>query len=249
MQQSKRIQRERGSARDPSKVKPKFQEQRELEVKANPIRAMNPKQEKYIELIATKTVVIATGYPGSSKTYLPTALAADAFKLGSINRIIFTRPAISSSKSIGYFSGSIEEKLSPWLGAVIPILKERLGKGALEVALESGDIEFVPLEVTKGLSLNDCFFMVEEASDLTKAEVINLITRMGKNSTLVLAGDIGQSALKESSGLSWLKDFVQRHKLPDFGFIDFNEVSDIVRSTAVRKFITALDSDKEAGFN
>lgn len=248
MQQSKQVQRTKGTKRDSTKIKPKFQEQRLDEVNSNPLKPLNSKQSEYIDLLEEKPVVVALGYPGTSKTYIPTVMASDLFKLGSINKLIFTRPAISSSKSIGYFSGTIEEKLSPWLGAVLPILKERLGVGMYELALTRGDIEFVPLEVIKGMSISDAWLICEEASDLTKDEVIKIITRMGKNSTLVLAGDVRQSELKNTSGLVWLKDFIERHSLTEnFGLIDFNSVDDIVRSNAVKQFITCIVRDEKKG--
>src|SRR5690606_3365321 len=126
----------------------------------------------------------ATGYAGTSKTYVPTVMAADLFKLNQIQKIIITRPAVSTSKSLGFFKGSETEKLSVWLNSVIPIFKDRLGAVAFELALETKDVEFVPLEVIKGMSINNAWVLCEEASDLTKEEVIKLITRMGKNSKL-----------------------------------------------------------------
>ena len=65
---------------------------------------------------------------------------------------------------------------------------------------------------------------------------------------LFLLGDIRQAELKETSGLKWVADFVQRHNLSEnFGFIDFNDVNDIVRSDAVRQFIVALVRDEKKG--
>lgn len=226
-------------------IKEKFLEERKAKVQAKPLVAMSKKQQVYIDLLKDKSVVIATGYAGASKTYIPTVMAADLYKLGEINKIIITRPAVSSSKSLGYFKGSEIEKMSVWLGAVIPIFNERLGKPEFEIALGKKDIEFMPMEVIKGMSISHAWVLVEEASDLTKEEIVKLITRMGKNSTLVLSGDIRQAEIKESSGLKWVKDFVQRHDLNEnFGFIDFNEASDIVRSDAVRQFIVAMVQDE-----
>jgi phosphate starvation-inducible PhoH-like protein len=92
--------------------------------------------------------------------------------------------------------------------------------------------------------------LCEESSDLTKEEVIKLVTRMGKNSKLVLSGDIRQSELKGDSGLNWVSKFVLRHNLSaNFGFIDFNDVNDIVRSDAVRQFIVALVRDEKKGID
>lgn len=247
MQQQPTRKRSKNTKRDPSKIKPKFQEQRQQEIERNPLRPLNGKQKYYIELLETKDIVVATGYAGSSKTYCPTVMACDKFRLGEINKIIFTRPAVSTSKSLGYFSGSAIEKASMWLGGVIPILKDRLGVAPLEIALTDGDIEYLPLEVIKGMSINDAWLIVEEASDLTKEEVIKIITRMGKNSKLVLAGDVRQSELKQELGLVWLSKFIQRHNMSDnFGFVDFNQTSDIVRSESVKKFITALLKDEKS---
>lgn len=228
-------------------VKEKFAEQRKERVQSKPIVPLNAKQRTYLELLEDKSVIIATGYAGTSKTYLPTAKAADLYKLGEIHKIYITRPAISESKSVGYFKGSELEKMSVWLNSVIPVLKERLGSAELEIALASKDIEFIPLEVLKGMSINDAWLLVEESSDLTKEEVIKLITRMGKNSKLVLSGDIRQSELNKGLGLAWVADFVKRHNLSNFGFVDFDDVNDIVRSEAVKQFIVALVRDEKKG--
>lgn len=231
-------------------VKEKFQQEREESVRAKPLVAMNKKQQFYIDLLKEKPIVIATGYAGSSKSYIPAVMAADLYKLNQIQKIYITRPAVSSSKSVGYFKGTAEEKLSQWLGAVIPIFLDRLGRSMFEIAVDAGDISFVPLEVAKGLSINDAWFIVEEASDLTKEEVIKLITRMGKNSRLILAGDIRQAELEGESGLHWLIKFVERHQLShNFGFVDFNDVNDIVRSDAVKQFITCLVRDERKGID
>ena len=249
MQQSKRLTRKEKSQQGTQRVvKEKFMEQREESVKSKPLVPMNKKQQEYIDLLHNKPVVIATGYAGTSKTYIPTVLAADLYKLNQIQKIIITRPAVSTSKSMGFFKGSVEEKMAVWLNSVIPIFKDRLGAAAFTLALETQDIEFVPLEVIKGMSINNAWVLCEESSDLTKEEVIKLITRMGKNSKLVLSGDIRQSELKGDSGLQWVSKFVQRHNLGNnFGFIDFDNVNDIVRSDAVKQFIVALTRDERKG--
>lgn len=227
-------------------IKDKFLEERKNQVRNKPLVALNQKQKTYMELLQEKPVVIATGYAGTSKTYIPTVMAADLYKLGQIEKIIITRPAVSSSKSVGYFKGTEIEKMSVWLNSVIPVFNDRLGKEAFEIALASKGIEFIPLEVIKGMSINNAWVLVEEASDLNKDEVIKMITRMGKNSKLVLAGDIRQAELAGTSGLKWVADFVQRHNLMEnFGFVDFNDVNDIVRSDAVRQFIVALVRDEK----
>lgn len=243
--------RVKGSERDSTKIKEKFLEQREEAIKSKPLIAMNARQGEYIELLNNKPIVIATGFAGTSKTYIPTVIASDLYKLGKINKIIVTRPAISSSNSVGYTSGDFTTKMKAWLGAVLPIFKDRLGLAMMDLAIANTDIEFIPLETVKGLSLNNTWLLVEEASDLTKEEVVKLVTRMGKNSKLVLSGDIRQSELSKDSGLVWLTRFLKRHDnlQRNFGYIDFNSTDDIVRSHAVRDFIVAMVKDEDNSNN
>jgi phosphate starvation-inducible PhoH-like protein len=246
-QPARKTRKEKAQAGTQRVIKEKFMEQREEAVKSKPLVAMNSKQQEYIDLLDEKPVVIATGWAGTSKSYIPAVMAADLYKLGQIDRIMLTRPAISNSQSLGFFKGSETEKLSVWLGSVLPIFKDRLGTAMFELAVSTGDITFVPLEVVKGLSLNRTFFICEEASDLTKDEVIKLITRMGKESTLVLAGDILQSELKEDSGLVWLTEHLEKHTnlKKNFGWVDFDSVDHIVRSQAVKDFIVSLIRDNK----
>jgi len=246
MKQARNTRKSRASQGEELIIKDKFLQERAANLK--PINPMTAKQRVYMDLINTKPVVVATGYAGTAKTYLPTAMAADLLRTGKIKKIIVTRPAVSSSKSVGYFKGSEIEKMSVWLNSVIPIFNERLGPAAFEIALANKSIEFIPLEVIKGMSINDAWVLSEESSDLTKEEVTKLVTRMGRNSKLILSGDIRQSELAGESGLLWISDFVKRHNLSkNFGFVDFNDINDIVRSDSVREFIVALVRDEKKG--
>jgi len=230
-------------------TKEKFQHEREEEIKAKPIKPMNAKQKVYKELIEDFSIptVLATGYAGTSKTWMPTAIACDWLRLGKINRLIFTRPNISNSKSLGFFTGSSIEKLSQWLMPVIDILKERLGANNLDLLIKNGDIVFLPLEVVKGYSANNCVFICDEAEDLSIDEAKKLVTRLGQNAKMILAGDISQSELKDASGLRYLINLASKHENLSLGTVDFNEVSDIVRSEAVKNWIIAFEEDRVNG--
>ena len=113
MQQPARKTRKQKSQEGTGRVvKEKFMEQREAAVKSKPLIAMTKKQQDYIDLLNEKSVVIATGFAGASKSYIPTVMAADLYKLNQIQKIIITRPAVSTSKSMGFFKGTVEEKMA-----------------------------------------------------------------------------------------------------------------------------------------
>lgn len=219
-------------------IKDKFQEQRQVP----PLRPMNDRQADYINLINTKSLVIATGFAGTSKTYIPTVMACTKWRKGEIDKIYLSRPAVSESKSLGYFRGDEKQKLSLWLLPVLSTMYDQLGRNVVDLAIAAGDITFVPLETIKGLSFGkNTFVIVDEAEDVTAKEAKSIVTRQG-GGTMVLCGDLEQSCLDERSGLAWLVKMVEKypHLGDTTGFVDFNRPSDIVRSEACRAWILAM---------
>lgn len=204
------------------------------------VKPMNDLQAQYIRLCQEVPIVIATGFAGTSKTYIPTCIAAEKWYLGEINKIYLVRPAVSSSKSLGYFGGSLVEKSKNWLAPILDTLYEKLGRNVVDLAIENGDIEPVPLETIKGRSMKNCFVIVDEGEDLDVGEFIKIVTRIGENATMVFAGDILQSDLKVLNGLSLAIEMHKEDTNLPWGFVDFNRPSDIVRSKAARESILAF---------
>lgn len=229
-------------SRKPRVVKEKFVQERAEKINSSPLKPLNELQGQYIKYIREKAVVLATGFPGTSKTYIPVVMACDDYRAGNVDHIYLTRPAISNSKSLGFYGGSLEEKMANWLGPVLSVMRERLGQGALEIAIKRGDIQFVPFEVIKGWSFKSCYVICDEAEDITIDEAKKILTRAGENCKLILAGDINQSELKDRSGLKKLMEMVEAN--PELeaitGMVDFNRPSDIVRSAACKAWTMAF---------
>lgn len=258
-QQDRREQKSkrRLDGHDGSSGKEKFQEDRLEKARSKEIKPMNKKQDGYLKALNDPdiSVIIASGLSGTGKTGLAVKHACLEFLNNRVYKIALSRPAVSNSKSLGYYQGDLATKSMIWLAPVMSELKLTLGTAATEIAIKNEDIVFYPLEIIKGLSLGSVidgkrmYFIVDEAEDLTKDEVIKIVTRVGKNCTLILAGDLVQSELKQNSGLKWLVEFYQRHNLKGFYHVDFNDVNDIVRSNTVKEFIVALKRDEKVRSN
>ncbi|QVG64183.1 PhoH-like protein [Acinetobacter phage Herod] len=227
-------------------ISEKHKQQREEYIKQNPIVPLNPKQRRYMELLDEKKCIIATGFAGTSKTYIPTAIFADLYRTGKLKKIVLIRPAVSNSKSLGYFAGTIEQKSSVWLAPVIDVLYKRLGRASTLLAIANGDIEFVPMETVKGRSFDeDTGVIVTEAEDCTKEEIMSLLTRQN-GCKMVIEGDVRQSALREESGLKLAIDLYSKHKSlqETMGLINFDDVQDIVRSPECKIWIKVFVKEK-----
>lgn len=230
-------------------VKEKFVEAREegrTSANTTPLKPRNEKQVAYIHSINTNPLTIATGFAGTSKTFIPTTMACDAYLKGEINKIVFSRPNISNSKSLGMFKGSAIEKMEMWLMPVISILRDRLTPGGLETAIENGNIVFMPLEVIKGYSAEKCFFIIDEGEDITVDEARKIVTRQGHGCKMVISGDVSQSELKERSGLKWIVGMTQKYSQLQVGYVDFNHVNDIERGEACKQWIIAINKEDNA---
>lgn len=213
---------------------PKFSAERALP----PIRALNPTQARYLAALRSSPQVVVLGPAGTGKTWIAATHAADLYRNGRIARIVLTRPNVPCGRSLGYFPGSMEDKFAPWATPVADAIRERIGRGAYEIALKNGDIELVPFEVMRGRSWKDAFVLLDEAQNTTPAEIKTFLTRIGEDCTVVINGDVGQCDLAEASGLRTVVEMIGAQGLP-VPVIEFS-IDDIVRSGQCAMWVRAF---------
>ena len=173
------------------------------------IEAKNKEQIFALELLLDEEIplVTLTGIPGSGKTYLALMTALRLIEKEEKKRIIFTRPIQTVGKDMGYLPGTLNEKMSPWLAPIVDNFRNQFGDLMyFDLMMEKGQIDVAPLSYIRGRSFNDSIIIVDEAQNATVHELKTVITRTGKNSKVVLLGDIDQVDLayvnKFSNGLT-----------------------------------------------
>lgn len=212
---------------------------------SSPLVPMNQKQANYIDAIESSPCTVATGYAGTSKTYIPVRLASKWLQQKAIDAIYMVRPAVSMSKSLGFFKGDVNEKMRQWINPIMSTLQEEFPYSSIEYFLkpEIGKIVAKPLETIKGESFKNCFVLIDEAEDLSIHEVIALLTRIGTNCTMVFAGDIKQTDLKQTSGLAKLLELRETSEYlnSSIAHIDFDNIdTDCVRSEVCKNILKGL---------
>jgi len=227
------------------KTKEKFKEQNRPE----PIVAKTEKQKKYLSMLNDPNVqlIVCTGHFGCGKSFLSASVAADKFVQNEISKIIVSRPYVQTGKSSGSKPGTSLQKLYPYVRNVLDPIRKRMGSARFEIALddgEKGDIEVQELESIRGRSFDDSsFLLIEEAQQSTPDEMLAIVTRVGDRCKIVVSGDLNQRDVRGESGLKWLLDFVERHRIPGVGVISFDSPSDIVRGGLVRRIALGLIED------
>ena len=196
------------------------------------------KQREYLSALQVNDQVICFGPSGTGKTCVAASYAALLYDKARISKIVVTRPHVSVGKGLGFLPGDILEKTVPWAIPVLEVFNKQLGKGKVDSAIRNNNIEIAPLATMRGRSFEESFILVDEAQNLTVEEAKMLLTRVGDDSRIVLNGDIQQSDLKVSSGLSMITKLAEKYDIP-VPIIEFT-LDDIVRSDICKQWVSAF---------
>lgn len=193
-------------------------------------------QARYCDALKRNEIIFATGVAGTGKTYLAVTYAVNQLKKDHVKKIILTRPAVEAGESLGFLPGDMKEKVDPYLRPLYDALYEMLGVDVVERYLEKQVIEIAPLAFMRGRTLNDAIVILDEAQNTTQAQMKMFLTRMGKNTKLIINGDVTQIDLvKDSqSGLKQACSILKNiHGIEIVEFVS----SDVVRHPLVQKII------------
>jgi len=147
------------------------------------------------------------GKPGSGKTLLAVQIALDQFFKKQCNKIIITRPTVSTEDN-GFLPGSEREKMEPWLVPIRSNMRKVYNKPEKLDSMEKDEsIELVSLAHFRGRTFEDSVCIIDEFQNLTKSQLSMVLSRLGKNSTMIFTGDNQQIDLKD-------KNYSAIHEVP-----------------------------------
>ena len=197
-------------------------------------------QKKYFKLLNDKNIVFAIGPAGTGKTFLAVAKAVAALQKGLVKKIILSRPAVEAGEKLGFLPGDLKEKVDPFLRPIYDALYEMMPLDQVEKKLNNGIIEIAPIAFMRGRTLEECFVILDEAQNTTKIQMKMFLTRLGKNSQMVIVGDNTQIDLVSRNDSGLLDAEKKLNMIEDIGFIYLSD-NDVVRHDLVRKIINAYD--------
>jgi phosphate starvation-inducible PhoH-like protein len=180
-------------------MKPETRE-RKNEIKSINAIQLNEEQKEAKRLIIENQIVIVTGRAGSGKSLVCAQTALDFLKKKQIACIYNTRAAVEVGKSLGFLPGALNEKFDPYMEALIENLNKCCSdKTEVQKLIQDEKVKALPSQFIRGKTVDDVL-IVEEAQNLTKAEMLAILTRLGKTGKIIINGDNEQTDIKTTSG-------------------------------------------------
>lgn len=184
------------------------------------VQARNPEQNFALNLLLDPEVDFLSllGVAGTGKTLLALAAGlAQTLEMHHYREIIMTRATVPIGEDIGFLPGTEEEKMTPWMGALMDNLEvlgqpedaTRWGQAATQDVLRSR-IKIRSLNFMRGRTFLNRYIIVDEAQNLTAKQLKALITRAGPGTKIVCLGNVSQIdtpyLTATTSGLTYVVD-------------------------------------------
>lgn len=177
----------------------------------NPIKfqvSLTEEQKQAKAIILESKITVLKGSAGSGKSMVAAQAALDALFRHDVEKIILTRPAVTSGEDIGFLPGDKDAKLAPYTAAIYDNMYRLYNKEKIDKEIAEGRIEVIPLAFMRGRNLSNCLVVVDEAQNITDRQMELLLGRLCSGSKMVICGDTAQIDLKDKkqSGFKFICD-------------------------------------------
>lgn len=230
-----------------------------------PIYTKTQGQDELVRAINTHDIIFVNGPSGTGKTAIATWLGIAGMDNGDYERLVLTRPVVTGGEELGFLPGSLDEKIAPYMQPLydaislikgrrvspeeqvkkMPVLssKEKRAKKKgkdLEETFSNNDfyskIQVCPLAYIRGSTLARSFIVCDEFQNTTEAQMKLMLTRLGRDSKMVICGDAAQCDLPPRVSSGFVDALTRLRGVPRIAFVELG-VDDIVRHKLIKDII------------
>lgn len=190
---------------------------------------LNEEQKEAKRLIINNQILIITGRAGSGKSLIGAQVALDFLFKKQCEKVFVTRATIEVGNSLGFLPGGIEDKFNPYLEAFQENLTKCYDSVKIGELIESKKILTYPVQFIRGKTIDD-LLIVEEAQNLTKSQMLAILTRLGKTGKIIVNGDLEQTDIRDNgiNGLAYAIEMSKRIEEIQWIKLKENHRSDLV---------------------
>jgi len=168
--------------------------------------SLNEEQKQAKAIILQNKITILRGGAGSGKSMVAAQVALDLLFRREVEKVILTRPAVTSGEEIGHLPGDKDAKLAPYTAAIYDNMYRLYKKDLVDKHILDGHIEVIPLAFMRGRNLTNCCVVVDEGQNITHRQMELLLGRLCEGSKMIICGDTAQIDLKDKkmSGFNFI---------------------------------------------
>lgn len=212
------------------------------------IQPKTENQKKLVYAITNNEITIASGLPGTGKTFLA---CAEALKLVKDRKTPYQKIILVKSvttlkdEEIGFLKGTMEEKMEPFMDSFLDNFHKIIGESNTVKLRNMGYIQIKPIAYVRGRSIDKSVIIIDEAQNVTLDNMRTLMTRIGDNSKIIILGDVKQKDIRNKKDSS-LEVVIEKFKdKPGFGTVELRNEEDIVRNPIIKVIEDIFDQIEE----
>lgn len=232
----------------------------------HPIYTKTPGQDALVDAIDNNDIIFVNGPSGTGKTAIATWLGIDGIDHNEYEHLILTRPVVTSGEELGFLPGTLDEKIAPYMQPLydaislvkgrrksqeemvqeMPVLtakeKKKLRQEAKDRKLAGTNNDFYekvqvcPLAYIRGSTLAKSYIVCDEFQNTTIMQMKTMITRLGKDSKMIICGDPNQCDLPERVQSGFIHAQTLLAGVPRVAIVTLG-VDDIVRHRMMKEII------------
>lgn len=208
-------------------------------------KTLNEAQKQLLEISKLKEskIIFVSGPAGTGKTWTAILAALESLNAKASTELIYIRNAVeSSSNTLGFLPGDLNDKIFPYMEPLIEKLEEHLPHDQIKTLQQEQRIQMRTTGFLRGVSWENKVVVVDEAQNLDLHSLQTVMTRIGEGTKLFLCADPMQSDIKRSGYQSVFNLFNSEHSEQAGIFcFEFTE-EEIVRSEIVKFIIKTFKS-------
>ena len=174
----------------------------------NNFKAKTLNQKVFYDILSEEDtqLIMCHGIAGTGKTYVSIYKALqDILRRGTpYDKLIIINPTVDvgNEDKLGFLPGELQAKIQQYNESTFTILDKIIGKDKASKMIHDGKIEIGVLNFLRGVNLENCYVILDEAQNVSPMQIKTLMTRISENCKMIIQGDMSQCDKYKMNGIT-----------------------------------------------